>query len=174
MQCFMCVVDMRGNSAAGSPRSSSPGCNRIIIVQFYSIIHKGFLQIHFTIIILIIIITIQKRESNKKEKAILEKSKWFWLQEVRKGNRCFGGGGGENTDGNYGNRNAEDKKSHTNEEKKKKKHCTFTQSGKKNRPQAKTFTPAGQTQTLKLADGRKSWKMGFSLLHRPSVTRCST
>lgn len=63
--------------------------------------------------------------------------------------------GAENTDGNYRNRNAEDKKSHTDREE---KSCAFTHTkmyihDEKRRPRASTFTPAGQTRTLKLADG---------------------
>lgn len=56
------------------------------------------------------------------------------------------GGGAENTDGNYRNRNVEDEKSHTNKEQEKKithshvRKCTFTTKKERKRPRADTHS----------------------------------
>ena len=88
--------------------------------------------------------------------------------------------GAENTDCNYRNRNAEDEKSQGG-----KKNHAFTRTKmyihdkkkkkKKNahRP-ASTFTPAGQTRTLRVSRWMRWLEIGFTLLHRPPVTLRST
>lgn len=75
--------------------------------------------------------------------------------------RGEGKGGAENTDGNYGNRNAEDEKSHTNRERKKKTKTHSHLWKMYIHDKSAAHGPARSRQQDRRADGRNSGKSGF-------------